>query len=704
MGVFHHSGRTVTARGRRRPRSTVIEEAEEGGAEIATTQDRPRIAQRRGGTAAESARVVVEGVWPEIDAGRFSIRRTPGDEVRVEADVFADGHDLVAATLRYRGPDDADWFEAPMEPLGNDRFRGRFAVEGLGEWRFTVVGWIDRFESWRRDLRIKADAGVDISLDLLVGAELALAAARRATGDDRERLKAAAKAIAADDREAALAAGLDEPLRELMRAYADRRHRGSFPREPRVLVDPPLARFGAWYELFPRSTSAVPGRHGTFDDVIARLPYVRDLGFDVLYLPPIHPIGHERRKGPNNTPSSDPDDPGSPWAIGAAEGGHTAIHPALGTMADFERLVAAARELGITVGLDVAFQVTPEHPWVAEHPDWFRRRPDGSIRHAENPPKLYEDIYPLDFETRDRRGLWEELRDVVLFWCEHGVRIFRVDNPHTKPFAFWEWMLAEVKAAHPDAIFLSEAFTRPKVMYRLAKLGFTQSYTYFAWRNTKRELTDYFTELTRTGIVEYFRPNLWPNTPDILTAYLQTGRRAAFAVRFVLAATLSSSYGIYGPAYELMEHEPLEPGSEEYRNSEKYEIRTWDLERPDSLAPLVAAVNRIRRENPALHDNRSLRFHEIANDGLIAYSKATEDRSNVILVIVNLDQRTEQSGWTDLDLGELGVARGEPFEVEDLLSGETFRWTGPVNFVALDPAEVSAHIFRVRPLRAGSDR
>jgi starch synthase (maltosyl-transferring) len=644
--------------------------------------------------------VVVEGVRPEVDGGRFPIKRTPGEEVLVEADVFADGHELVAAALRFRGPGDEGWREVPMEPLGNDRFRGRFVVERLGEYRYDVVGWPDRFESWRRDLRTKVDAGVDVSVDLAIGAELVRATARRAAGDVRRELRAAAKRLGADDVEAAVAAAVDESLRERMREHPDRKLQGSSAPELRVLVDPLRARFGAWYELFPRSTSAIAGRHGTFDDVIARLPYVERLGFDVLYLPPIHPIGHERRKGPNNAPSESPDDPGSPWAIGAEEGGHTAIHPALGTTADLERLRAAANDRGIDLALDIAFQVTPEHPWVREHPDWFRHRPDGSIRHAENPPKVYEDIYPLDFETTDRAGLWAALLDVVRFWCDRGIRIFRVDNPHTKPFAFWEWLLAEVRAEHPDAIFLAEAFTRPRVMYRLAKVGFSQSYTYFAWRNTKQELTEYLTELTRTPVAEYFRPNLWPNTPDILTAYLQTGRRAAFAVRFVLAATLGASYGIYGPAFELQEHTPLEPGSEEYRDSEKYEIRTWDLERTDSLAPLIETVNRIRHEHPALHDLRSLRFHEIANDGLLAYSKATGDRSDVILVVVNLDARNAQSGWTDLDLETLGVAGGRPFEVEDLLTGEVHEWTGPVNYVELDPAVACAHVFHVREASA----
>jgi starch synthase (maltosyl-transferring) len=642
--------------------------------------------------------VVVEGLWPEIDAGRFPIKRVLGEDVWVEADVFADGHEIVAAALRYRPAAEDDWREVPMQDAGNDRFRGCFTVDALGEFTYSVVGWIDRFASWRRDLRKKVDAGLDVRVDLLVGAELVTAAARRAEGPDRDVLRGAGKKLKGDPATAPDAA-FDETLRDLMSRCPDRRHEGTFPRELRVIVDPPLARFGAWYELFPRSTSPVPGRHGTFDDVIARLPYVEKLGFDVLYLPPIHPIAHERRKGKNNAPTSKPGDPGSPWAIGAAEGGHTAVHPALGTLEDFERLVEAARERGIEIALDVAFQCTPEHPWVSEHPDWFRRRPDDSIQHAENPPKVYEDIYPIDFETKDRAALWEALRDVFLFWCERGVRTFRVDNPHTKPFTFWEWTLAEVKAVYPDAIFLSEAFTRPKVMYRLSKIGFTQSYTYFAWKNTKQDLSDYLTELTRTGAVEFFRPNFWPNTPDILNEYLQSGRRSAFAARLILAATLGSTYGIYGPAFELMEHTPREPGSEEYLNSEKYEIRTWDLDRRNSLAPLITRINGIRRENPALHDIRRLRFHGIDNEHLLAYSKTTEDRSNVILVIVNLDQRNPQSGWTNLALGDLGMGVSEPFEVEDLLTGATHVWQGASNFVRLDPTGEPAHVFRVRPRR-----
>ena len=612
--------------------------------------------------------------------------------------MFADGHDLVAAALRFR-VGDAEWREIRMHPLGNDRFAATFEVEALVEHRYTVVGWVDRFGTWRRDLLKKLDANVDVSVDLLVGAQLALDAARRAGGRDRAALRSLAGRLGGNDPADATLAALEPALLELMDAYPDRRGEGAHARELVVSVDAPRARFGSWYELFPRSTSRKPGRHGTFDDVIARLPYVQRLGFDVLYLPPIHPIGHERRKGPNNTPSRSAEDPGSPWAIGASEGGHTAVHPALGTLGDFDRLVHEARKRGIEIALDIAFQTTPEHPWVTEHPEWFKHRPDGSIQHAENPPKVYEDIYPMDFQTKDRQGLWDALRDVFRFWSARGVRFFRVDNPHTKPFAFWEWVIAEVRTEYPESLFLAEAFTRPKVMYRLAKVGFTQSYTYFTWRTTKAELTEYFTELTRTGAVEFFRPNVWPNTPDILHESLQTGGRGAFAARLVLAATLSANYGVYGPAFELQEHTPREPGSEEYRDSEKYEIRTWDLERSDSLAPVIERVNAIRRAHPALQEDRGLRFHAIGSDDLLAYSKATEDRADVILVIVNLDPRRVRSGWTALDLEQLGISAGEAFEVEDLLNGPTYVWQGPRNFVQLDPAHEPAHVFHVRAAR-----
>ena len=471
-----------------------------------------------------------------------------------------------------------------------------------------------------------------------------------------------------------------------------------------MTVDPRRARCSAWYEMFPRSTADAPGRHGTFRDCEMRLPYVAELGFDVLYLPPSHPVGRVNRKGRNNALKATPDDPGSPWAIGSHEGGHKAVNPALGTLDDFRRLVSAARELGIEVALDIAFQCAPDHPYVQQHPQWFRWRPDGTVQYAENPPKKYEDIYPFNFECDDWPALWQELKSVFTFWVEHGVTIFRVDNPHTKPFAFWEWLIAEIQRDHPEAMFLSEAFTRPKVMHRLAKIGFTQSYTYFPWRNTKLELSEYFSELASHASREYFRPNHWPNTPDILTAYLQHGGRPAFMTRLVLAATLGANYGIYGPAFEHCENVPREPGSEEYRNSEKYEVRFWDLAKPDSLRTLVAAVNRARRENPALQQEWNIQFIPVDNDELICYTKYTNDRANVVIMVVNLDPHHRQSGWLEVPLDQLGIDRERSYEVEDLLSGTSYLWQGARNYVELNPQACPAHVFKViKRLRSERD-
>jgi starch synthase (maltosyl-transferring) len=639
-------------------------------------------------------RVVIEGVSPEIDGGRFPVKRVIGETVAVEADVFADGHDQLAPVLRYRRDDDPLWSEVPMEPIGNDRWRGAFTVESLGRYRYTLRAWIERFGGWRRDTAVKIEAGQDVTVELLAGAEMVERAAGRATGTDRRVLREFAGDLRSGGPVGEKAA-LSVELAERMEQHPDRRFSTSYGKELEVVVDRERARFGAWYEAFPRSTSPDPTRPGTLRDTVGWLPYIAGMGFDVLYLPPIHPIGRTHRKGRNNDPVGRPGDPGSPWAIGAEEGGHTAIHPDLGTFEDFDALVAAARDHGLEIALDVAYQCAPDHPWVREHPEWFRRRPDGSIQYAENPPKKYQDIYPLDFETEAWRELWAELRAVMEFWIARGVRIFRVDNPHTKALRFWEWVIGELKAEHPELIFLAEAFTRPRLMYGLAKLGFTQSYTYFAWRSTKQELTDYLTELTQTEVREYFRPNLWPNTPDILTAELQAGARSTFMARLVLAATLGASYGIYGPAYELMEHRPIAPGKEEYRNSEKYEVRHWNLGNPRSLAPFVAAVNRIRHDHPGLHGNQNLVFHPTTNDSLIAYSKATADWSDVVLTVVNLDPRHRQSGFVHLWLDDLGAPRDEPFAVEDLLTGARFVWRGSANYVELDPSILPAHILRV---------
>ncbi len=650
-------------------------------------------------------RVVIESVEPEIDAGRFAIKRIIGDSVQVEADIFADGHDHVAARLLFRFDQVSGWTAIPMQPLGNDRWRGEFPVDRMGEYLYTVAGWIDHFDTWRSDLEKRIAAGQDITVDLLNGAKLAEEAAERAGRDDADALRRwAAQLRDSNDLEVAKSTALDPVLAIMMSAYLHPAMETRYERELRVTVDREKARYSAWYEIFPRSTAPEPGRHGTLRDCEARLDYIARLGFDVLYLPPIHPIGNAFRKGKNNSVAAEDGDVGSPWAIGSEEGGHTAIHPLLGTLADFRHLLEAAASRNVELAMDIAFQCSPDHPWVREHPAWFRHRADGSIQYAENPPKKYQDIYPLDFESSDWQGLWDALRDVFLFWIQQGVRIFRVDNPHTKAFSFWEWCIAEIKRDFPDAIFLAEAFTRPRVMQRLAKLGFTQSYTYFTWRNTKQELTEYFTELTKTRVCEYMRPNLWPNTPDILSESLQLGGRPAFISRLVLAATLGPNYGIYGPAFELGENRPIRPGSEEYLNSEKYEIRRWNLDAPESIASIIASVNRARRENPALHASHGLFFHPTDNPSLIACSKSSRDESNTILTVVNLDAFHRQSGWVHLDLKRLRLSPGESFQVLDELTGARYLWQGLRNYVELSPDKTPAHIFRVlRKIRSERD-
>jgi len=640
-------------------------------------------------------RVVVENVRPALDCGRFPVKRTIGEAVTVTADVFADGHDQVRALLAYRREGEA-WSEREMAPLGNDRFEASFEVASLASHVYTVCGFVDHFRTWRHGLGRKAAAGTAERVDLLVGAEWAAEAAGRARGED----KLALERWAGELRQLAptpdgLERALDGELLRLCDRHPDRAHEARFAPELRVSVDRERARFSAWYELFPRSFGP-KGRHGTFKDAEKQLPAIAKMGFDVLYLPPIHPIGRSHRKGRNNAPVARAGDHGSPWAIGAREGGHTAVHPELGTLADFRRFKKRAEAEGLELALDLAFQCAPDHPWVKQHPQWFRTRPDGSVQYAENPPKKYEDIYPIDFETEDWRGLWQGLFEVVAFWVDEGVRVFRVDNPHTKAFCFWEWLIAEVRRTHPETIFLAEAFTRPKVMYQLAKLGFNQSYTYFAWRNTKWEIAEYVRELTRSDVAEFFRPSFWPNTPDILTEALQHGGRQVFMSRLALAATLSSSYGIYGPAYELLVSEPRHEGSEEYKDSEKYEIRHWDLRPAEAFRDYMARINRIRRENEALQSNHSLEFHAVDNDELVAYSKTSRDGKNLVLVVVNLDPHHTQSGWLELPLERLGVEPDRPYQMHELLTGARYLWHGSRNFVEIDPRHVPAHLFRLR--------
>jgi len=643
-------------------------------------------------------RVIIEGVKPEIDGGRFPIKRVIGEKVIVEADIFTDGHDSLSALLLHCKEGDSQWTETPMEFLVNDRWRGSFAVSELGRYLYTITTWVDQFKSWCADLMKRVNAGQeDVSVNLLVGAQLIEEVSNKASSNDSNVMKVWVKTLQSSQfaQSEKVRLALSDEVVKLMDKYHDRRFAVTYPKELVVSVDRESVLFSTWYEMFPRSLVSSAGQHGTFKDCEARLSYIAEMGFDVLYFPPIHPIGHTYRKGKNNSSICGTDDPGTPWAIGTEEGGHKDIHSQLGTLEDFHRLISKAKEYGIEIALDIAFQCSPDHPYVKEHPEWFVLRPDGTIQYAENPPKKYQDIYPLSFESENWRELWEELRSIFLFWIDQGVRIFRVDNPHTKPFRFWEWMITEIKKEYPDVIFLAEAFTRPKVMYQLAKLGFNQSYTYFAWRNTKSELTEYLQELTQTDVAEYFRPNFWPNTPDILTEYLQSGGRSAFMVRLVLAATLVSSYGIYGPAFELCVNLPREPGSEEYLDSEKYEIKHWDIKRSDSLKDFIARVNRIRRDNPALQSNNNLWFHAVNNEELICYSKHTEDLLNIILVVVNLNPHHTHSGWVHLPLEPWGLDAQQPYQVHELLSDARYVWHGADNYVELNPNVCPAHIFSV---------
>jgi starch synthase (maltosyl-transferring) len=644
-------------------------------------------------------RAVIDAVLPAVDGGRFPVKRIAGEAIGIEAHCFTDGHDRLRVVLRWHAVGASDEYEVDMQPQANDVWLAEFTPPRAGRYRYTVAAWVDHFESWRHELERRDDPG-DIRVALQVGGALIDEAAGRASGSDAAILiewSAQLRAAAADagvDGGAQKAMALDAARAGIVARHADRSLAATMARE--LVADRKRAGFSSWYEMFPRSAGTEPGHHGTFRDVESRLPYLADMGFDVLYFPPIHPIGRVNRKGTNNTLVARPEDVGSPWAIGAAEGGHKDILPQLGTLEDFRHLSAKAREFGIEIALDIAFQCAPDHPYVKAHPQWFKHRPDGSVQYAENPPKKYQDIYPFDFETEDWRALWEELKSILDFWIAQGVKIFRVDNPHTKAFGFWEWVIGAIKRDQPDVIFLAEAFTRPKLMHRLAKLGFTQSYTYFTWRNTKQELTDYFTDLALGPGRQYYRPNVWPNTPDILHETLQSGLRPVFTARLVLAATLAANYGIYGPTYELLESAPREPGSEEYRDSEKYQLRHWTIDRPDSLWSLIARMNRIRRENAALQSDGGLHFCRIDNDQLIAYLKIDARSGNVILTVVNLDPQRPQSGWVDLDIDALKLDTEQPYQVHDLLSEQRYIWRGRHNYVMLDPQRAPAHVFRLR--------
>ncbi len=641
-------------------------------------------------------RVVIENVKPQINCGKFPIKRVVGEKVEVEADIYCDSHDVLNAELMFKNKDKA-WQYTPLKPRVNDLWKGEFTASEMGTYSYSIIAWIDNFKSWHRDILKKIEAVTESEVDFMIGKELiqeVVDCAQDISKHDKERLLEyialfSSTKLAKEDKKAPI---INQELYELMIKYPIKKHTTTYQKNLEVFVDREKAGFSSWYEFFPRSVNSKGSKHGTFKDCIEFLPYVSDMGFDVIYLPPIHRIGQTKRKARNTSVTSEEGDPGSPWAIGAKEGGHKAINPELGSLYDFLLLIEEAHERNIEIAMDVAFQCSPDHPYIKEHPEWFKHRPDGSLQFAENPPKKYEDIYPINFETKDWKNLWEELKSVFLYWIEKGVKIFRVDNPHTKSLPFWGWTINSIKKQHPEVLFLAEAFTRPKVMYNLAKQGFTQSYTYFTWRNTKYELTSYCEELVNTDTREFFRPNFWPNTPDILPEYLQITNKAGYIQRLILAATLSSNYGMYGPAFELMDREPVLPGKEEYLNSEKYELKDWNIEDPLSLKKIISRINRSRKENRALQNTHSLKFHE----ALICYSKTTDDLSNIILVVVNLDPNFKHGGWIKVPIDQYKLTHHESFQVHDLISGSYYLWNGEMNYVEIDPGIMPAHIFRIR--------
>ena len=640
------------------------------------------------------SRVVLAWVKPQVDGGRWPAKRSVGEEVTVSAGLIVDGHDKIAAEVFFRHEEDDEEQVRRMELLHNDEYHTTFDIDRLGRYSYRVRAWVDQFATWQDQFTRRVEGGdteYEIKSELQEGAALLRQAAADAGKNDANELEKYAKAFEKGDVDAALS----RHTLELARAN-DPREGAVVSETYQIQADPELARFAAWYEFFPRSAgpqlNGEEPTHATLDDAADLLPRIKELGFDIVYLPPIHPIGKTNRKGKDNAPTAEPGEPGSPWAIGAKDGGHKAVHPELGGMEAFERFVERAEGLGLKVALDIAFQTSPDHPYVKEHPEWFKQRPDGTIRYAENPPKKYQDVYPINFESEDWKNLWAELKSVFEFWIDHGVTVFRVDNPHTKPFAFWEWCIRELREEHPETIYLAEAFSRPKIMYALAKLGYNNSYTYFTWRNTKEELIEYCRELYQTEVAEFFRPNFWPNTPDILHDFLVHDGRPAHIIRFVLASTLSSAYGLYGPPYEHVDNRQ-HPEREEYASNEKYEVRSWNWHDSNSLQPLIKRVNRIRRDNPALQHMRNLRLHQTDSPHLLAYSKQMDD--NLILVVTNLDPYHEHDGWLHLPLEELGIPTDRPYELHDLLGGERYYWSGHDNYVKLSPHVSPTHIFRI---------
>ena len=643
-------------------------------------------------------RVTIDNVSPQINCGKFPIKRTVNEKVKVKADIFVDGHDKVKAALLYRktkSGKESKWIEIPMDFLGNDHWEGEFQADTVGNYEYTVQGWVDHFSTWQYGLNKKYEAKQDISVELLIGIEHLEKGLAHGSAAEKKKIKTAIDLIKSNKNEAkTVSYALSDEISHLMAKLNDKEKVSNYHKNLPLKIESKLALFSAWYEFFPRSTSPEEGRHGTFKDCERILPEVAKMGFDVVYLPPIHPIGEVNRKGLNNATTAKEGDPGSPWAIGSKEGGHKAIHSELGNFKDFQSLINKAKELNLQIALDFAIQCAPDHPYVKDHPDWFTWRPDGTVQYAENPPKKYQDVLPVNFETADWQNLWIELKSIVDFWISKGVRIFRVDNPHTKPFSFWEWLIKEVHAKHPDIIFLAEAFTRPRIMERLAKVGFNQSYTYFTWRNSKEEFIEYITELTKTDRREYFRPNFWPNTPDILPISLEEKGESSFLIRLILASTLSSNFGVYGPLFEFGLNKAY-PGKEEYIDSEKYEIKVWDWSKQTKVKEVMTKMNQIRKENEALQTTWNIEFTDIDNPHLLGFTKINPDKTNKLLIVINMDYQNTHSGWVKVPLHSFGLTGQPSFKVHDLLSGDEYTWSSEWNYIELNPHRMPAHIFRV---------
>ncbi|MFY7742707.1 MAG: alpha-1,4-glucan--maltose-1-phosphate maltosyltransferase [Flavobacterium sp.] len=637
-------------------------------------------------------RIIIESVKPQLDGGSFYIKRIVNQKVIVSAHVFADGHDVVECCVKFKYEKDKKWSEVRMSPTENDEWEAEFIVEKQGFYSYFIEGWVDYALNWQHGTERKIKDNQHVKSELLEGAEYCQAILKEVTKEEKAYLNSVIKAFQdAKLYDSAIEIALSDELHQIFKKYPTRTLANSSA-ELKVYVDRKKALFSTWYEFFPRSASETPGKHGTFKDCERLLPRVAEMGFDTLYFPPIHPIGEVNRKGKNNATTAEKGDVGSPWGIGSKHGGHKSTHPELGTIDEFKSLVKKAQSMGIEVAMDYALQAAPDHPYVKDFPQWFKWRPDGTVQYAENPPKKYQDIQPIYFESGDWKNLWKELLDVALFWVEEcGIRVFRVDNPHTKPFYFWGWLIGEIKKKHPDVLFLSEAFTRPKIMNELAKQGFTQSYTYFTWRNTKAELIEYLTELTQTEQKEFFRPNFWPNTPDILPFALQTGNESVYLQKYFLAATLSSSVGIYGPAYEYLVHQPMAKGKEEYLNSEKYEVYHWDWEAKNKLTTLITRINHLRKQQESLQQTNNIIFCKTDNEQLIAYYKFNDAKTDHTLMICSLNAQNPLQAVVRLPLEEIG---NQPVKVTDLITGNSYYWDREWNFVELHPA-LPFHLFKI---------